>query len=284
MLIRQIRTDYHKDICREIVRLGTDKNSVTYPNFADASNRSSVQIALEIVNLLDHKVAKGKISDQAAGNKFESITRDFLQRAFEQLKHLRGGTWNYSVRKPISSFNQYEHLAYIDSVLKKDAALNSALRGDYIVKPDVLIGRTPVSEEEINSRSGLIGEDEEIATLTPLRARNQKREILHASISCKWTIRSDRSQNTRTEALNLIRHRKGNLPHIVAVTAEPLPTRIAALALGTGDLDCVYHFALTELEAAVVTLKNHDQHDVLQTLIQGHRLRDIGDLPFDLAV
>ncbi|MBO9364254.1 MAG: restriction endonuclease, partial [Roseiflexus sp.] len=64
--------------------------------------------------------------------------------------------------------------------------------------------------------------------------------MLHASISRKWTIRSDRSQNIRTEAMNLIRNRKGHTPHIVAVTAEPLPTRIASLALGTGDLDCVY--------------------------------------------
>ena len=108
--------------------------------------------------------------------------------------------------------------------------------------------------------------------------------ILHASISCKWTIRSDRSQNTRTEALNLIRNRKGHTPHIAAVTAEPLPTRIASLALGTGDLDCVYHIALPELQDSITELKNEDQLDMLQTLIDGKRLRDISDLPFDLAI
>ena len=53
-------------------------------------------------------------------------------------------------------------------------------------------------------------------------------------------MRSDRAQNSRTEALNLIRNRKGNLPHIVVVTGEPMPARIASLALGTGDIDCVY--------------------------------------------
>lgn len=31
----------------------------------------------------------------------------------------------------------------------------------------------------------------------------------HASISAKFTMRSDRAQNSRTEALNLIRNRKG---------------------------------------------------------------------------
>ncbi len=37
---------------------------------------------------------------------------------------------------------------------------------------------------------------------------------------------SDRAQNTRSEALNLIRNRKGRLPHIVVVTEEPSPSRL----------------------------------------------------------
>jgi hypothetical protein len=97
-------------------------------------------------------------------------------------------------------------------------------------------------------------------------------------------VRSDRAQNIRTEASNLMRHRKGHLPHVVAVTAEPLPMRIAALALGTGDLDCVYHIALQELETAVAESQNQDQKEALDMLVQGHRLRDISDLPFDLVV
>lgn len=67
----------------------------------------------------------------------------------------------------------------------------------------------------------------------------------------KYTMRSDRAQNSRTEALNLIRNRKGHLPHIVVVTAEHMPNRLASLALGNGDIDCVYHFALYELIRAV---------------------------------
>ena len=75
------------------------------------------------------------------------------------------------------------------------------------------------------------------------------------------------------------------MPHIVAVTAEPLPMRIASLALGTGDLDCVYHFALDELREVCESLPGcADQAEMLATMIQGDRLRDISDLPFDLAV
>lgn len=84
--------------------------------------------------------------------------------------------------------------------------------------------------------------------------------------------------------MNLIRNRKGKLPHIIAVTAEPKATRIASLALGTGDIDCVYHFALDELKETIIKINDESQLEMLNTLIDGRRLRDISDLPFDLAV
>ena len=146
--------------------------------------------------------------------------------------------------------------------------------------------RNPATSEEVNE-SEILLDDTGVAALTPFLEKNQSKPLpyLHASISCKWTIRSDRSQNTRTEALNLVRNRKGHLPHIVAVTAEPLPMRIASLALGTGDLDCVYHFALDELREVCGSVDgSEDQREMLETMIQGDRLRDISDLPFDLAV
>ena len=40
---------------------------------------------------------------------------------------------------------------------------------------------------------------------------------------------------------------------------------------------------LTELIASVNQSGNEDQKDMLDTLINGKRLRDIGDLPFDLV-
>ena len=157
---------------------------------------------------------------------------------------------------------------------------------DYNIMPDIVSGRRPVSDEEVNRDRILLVAEDPFAQFTPLRKENLKRPrpILHASISCKWTLRSDRGQNARTEALNLIRNRKGRLPHVVAVTAEPLPTRISSLALGTGDLDCVYHFALPELQEAITEIENEDQMDMLMMLIEGRRLRDISDLPFDLAI
>jgi len=280
--ISELRNDYHRSICFDIIR--APKN---YPNFADGSNRASCAIAWNIVKMLGFPIGEDAITEQAAGGRFEKYTREFLQSAFSLLENLRPGEWYYSTTQTaITGFEQYEHLAYLGSIINKDKNLASILGGDYIVKPDIIIGRMPVSDEFINQNQMIISENDKEASLTPLRRNNRSvpKMILHASISCKWTIRSDRSQNTRTEALNLIRNRKGPLPHIAAITAEPLPTRIASLALGTGDLDCVYHFALPELKQAIIDVNNEDQLDMLNSMIDGRRLRDISDLPFDLAI
>lgn len=95
---------------------------------------------------------------------------------------------------------------------------------------------------------------------------------------------SDRAQNTRSEALNLIRNRKGRLPHIVVVTEEPSPSRLASIAIGTGDIDCVYHFALHELLETIEECGSDDAKELMSTMTNGKRLRDISDLPLDLAV
>lgn len=63
-----------------------------------------------------------------------------------------------------------------------------------------------------------------------------------------------------------------------------MPSRIASLALGTGDIDCVYHFALYEMVKAVEATGAEDSIEMLRMLVDGNRLKDISDLPIDLAV
>jgi hypothetical protein len=286
MNLAELRREYHRRICQEIVRISEGKTGKRYPNFADGSNVGSVAIAWGVVKRLGCPEKAGRISGQTAGKRFEGITQDFLESAFALLKHLRPGEWVYSVEDSISEFAQYRHLAELVSLVKESTELQSSVGLTYVVTPDIVIGRMPVTDEEVNRRGPVVDPVQPHAKRTPFRQANldAKVPLLHASVSCKWSLRSDRAQNARAEALNLIRDRKGHLPHVVAVTAEPQPTRIAALALGTGDLDCVYHFALEELEAAIRMVGNQDQLDMFNTLVDGKRLRDISDLPFDLAV
>jgi hypothetical protein len=285
MSVVALRQAYHQHICQEIIRI-SKRGDIEYPNFADVGNRASINIAWGIVRRIGCLQNRELLQGQTTGGRFEVITQDFLAHAFGLLSHIRPGDWTYSVQSSISGFDQYEHLADLQEIIKQTDTLASALGLDYIIKPDIVVGRQPVSDSEINRFQPVVAPTDDIARLTPLRSANKEvpRPILHASISCKWTLRSDRSQNARTEALNLIRNRKGSLPHIVTVTAEPLPSRIAALALGTGDLDCIYHFALPEMQQTLQEMDNEDQLDMLDTLVTGRRLRDISDLPFDLAV
>ena len=285
--LAKLRRSYHDKIGSQIVRI-SKKDGQAYPNFADGSSQSSVLIANGIATALGFPVKRiPSITGQTAGTLFEKLTCEFIEDAFTAIRHLRPGRWQYlTAQTQISNFVQYQHLETLDSLVSDNQALSAALGHGYIVTPDIIIARCPATQDEVNVSQPFL-DDSSMASLTPFLEGNQPTPVpfLHASISCKWTIRSDRSQNTRTEALNLIRNRKGNLPHIVAVTAEPLPMRIASLALGTGDLDCVYHFALDELREACKTLpRGEDQLEMLETMIQGNRLRDISDLPFDLAV
>ena len=282
----QLRRAYHENIGLQIVRFST-KNGESWPNFADSSSRSSVLISNCTAEILGFPVRiNSGLSGQTAGSLFEKLTCDFLREVFSSIQHLRPGKWQYlTARTQISGFVQYRHLETLGELVQDNQTLSAALGHGYIVTPDIVIARHPATLDEVNVFGDFLGSG--IAGLTPFLAINQETILpfLHASVSCKWTIRSDRSQNTRTEALNLIRNRKGSLPHIVAVTAEPLPMRIASLALGTGDLDCVYHFALDELREVCESLPGcEDQAEMLATMIQGDRLRDISDLPFDLAV
>lgn len=289
-MLKELRIEYHKKICRDI--FGHREGTIIFSN-ADKSSPASVDLAKGMAEIIGQPICTNPPIGQKAGSLFTHYTKEFLDEAFKLLQHIRPGSWTFSTsqsRLGIASFHQYEHLAELKNVLDTHTELKAALGGDYLITPDIVVSRSPVEDQEINLKgtkgSKIISDGDDLAKLTPLRSANHQRscEILHASISCKWTMRSDRAQNTRTEALNLVRNRKGRTPCILAVTFEPLPSRLASIALGTGDIDCTYHGALYELLAAAKESNHSDALEMLQLLIDGRRLRDISDIPFDLAI
>ena len=260
------------------------------PSNADKSNASSVAIAKGMVAALGTAVVGIRASAQIAGNSFEDEVRLFIEETFLSLKHLCPGVYKVERilnKSPLSlaKFFQYAHLMELDKAIKEHPELRGSISLDYGVAPDIVVYREPESDASINRPTLLL--DSGTAIYTPLRRTNNELPLLHGSVSCKWTLRSDRAQNARSEALNLLRNRKGALPHVAVVTAEPLPSRLASLAQGTGDIDCVYHVALPELLAAGRALPSSaaakKQLGTLETLVNGRRLRDIADLALDLA-
>ena len=288
-LIARARKNFHKRLF--------ETNTLTLTNAgiasnADTSSRGSKAISRRIIDILveeqNHYInTVDKISGQTLGKQFEAETMLFLRETFPHLQNLRPGEWTIlqlgnNNRLKTSDFAQYEHLAYLSALTTENAQLAASLGNDYLVAPDVVIYRDLCEDSLINSQQIIV--DAATANMADLRKANGGKPLLHASISAKFTMRSDRAQNSRTEALNLIRNRKGHLPHIAVVTAEPMPNRLASLALGTGDIECMYHFALYELIRAVRDVGTEDAIETLETLVQGKRLKDISDLPLDLAV
>ncbi len=275
-VMEDLRREYHSALCDRVLRVngGVSNNS-------DRGSAASVRLGKGIIEGIGIEPKSGRLAGQTAGLRFEEATRDFLRDAFGLLSHLRPGEWEFSLGGNIRDYEQYQHLADVSRVIAQHKELRVVF-GDYIVTPDIVVGRTPVDDDTVNANDALLDADSNLAVHTPLRRANSQANILHASVSCKWTLRSDRSQNARTEGLNLVRNRKGKTPHVVVVVGEPLPGRIASLAYGTGDIDCVYHFALHELTAAAAD--SDSDAELLNTLVSGRRLRDISDLPFDLAI
>ncbi len=257
-------------------------DSTGIPSNADKSSAPSKRIAASILENLGHAQVSKKIAGQTAGSDFESICADYIRDSFGSLGHIRPG--DFDVRKGgfIAGFQQYAHLDDLERIAKSNLEIATALGSDYLIKPDIIVSRMPLSDDALNASDVVV--DHTVSNLSGLRRTNDPRPILHASVSCKWTLRSDRAQNARSEGLNLVRNRKGALPHVVVVTGEPLPSRIASLALGTGDIDNVYHFALHELRQAVSAPGDEGYRDTLEMMIEGGRLKDISDLPLDLAI
>jgi len=247
---------------------------------------------------------------QTKGTVFSSAVADLLRfcwtQGFEKLTGPQApDLWDFKSEANLTAYSQYEHLGRLEALLKdavaqQDHAKAAVLAGDYHVIHDVVMFRRPSTQAELNinvqpGHAPLVLDTEPWASYTPVRTPGGK-PIVHAAVSSKITLRSDRAQNVRTEALNIIKHRKGRVPHVVVVTAEPLPNRLASVARGTGEIDAVYHVCLPELWAAVEALctrmppglsprtkrTRQENWDALQILVAGRQLRDISDLPFDL--
>lgn len=266
------------------------------PSIADRGSKGSIAISCAMIDRIGSSVQRAKSAGQTSGHQFEGCIAFFLRQTFTKLSHLRPGTWcilpsEGDEKIDLTRYEQYAHLGQLQTLIKLHPELQATLGSEYLIKPDVVVLRSAEDDDAINRTLQVV--DNDSCKLSPLRRSNHTNLstdvpwFLHASVSCKWTLRSDRAQNARSEALNLIRSRKGRVPLIAAVTAEPLPMRIASLAMGTSDLDCVYHIALPELEDAVrsyATQGHAEQQEMLDTLVKGRRLRDIADLPLDMAV
>ncbi|MFJ8081400.1 NgoMIV family type II restriction endonuclease [Streptomyces sp. NPDC096205] len=229
------------------------------PNSADSSSNASKALAgkiLEHLGVTPSVIIPGL--PKSPGPALERLVQTDLESALPEADASR--TWLVDHKKKVEDFSQYSHLKELRKAISGAAVLSADLGLlDYLIKPDVTVG---------------VAHSSSLPDGSP---------FLHAAVSCKWTIRSDRVQNVRHEFLQMIRHRRGRLPHLVAITAEPMPSRITAIARGTGEVDAVYHIAFDALRQAVAEVGSKQQKNDLAECIGQGRLRPYEELASTLA-
>ncbi|MEU6273594.1 NgoMIV family type II restriction endonuclease [Streptomyces populi] len=235
-----------------------EKTGKLVPNNADSDSNPSKMLAGHILEALGVEPdATLPSTPDSLGPALEHAVCDHLSLALPDLSPER--TWHVDHKKTVADFAQYEHLDRVAAAVRNNATLRVDLGRDYLIKPDVTVGVTPHTKQDATCPH------------------------LHAAVSCKWTIRSDRVQNVRHEFLQMIRHRRGRLPHLVVVTAEPMPSRIASIARGTGEADAIYHIAFSALKDAVAAVGSSQQKDDLSEIIEQGRLLPYETLPSTLS-
>ena len=195
------------------------------------------------------------------GGALETMCRDDLLTSLTDLAPDRD--WDVRCGVLISQFAQYQHLNALDRLVRSQPELRVTIGMDYLIKPDVTIAIRPNPQVMFEDPAEM--------------------PFLHGVVSCKWTIRSDRVQNIRHEFGQMIRHRRGRQPHLVTLTAEPLPTRLASIARGTGEVDATYHIAFDALAEAVTEIGNKDQREAWDECVGQGRLRSYAELADTLA-
>ncbi|WP_129661155.1 NgoMIV family type II restriction endonuclease [Rothia uropygialis] len=292
-LLDRARRVFHRALLDERVLVLNPSSGV--PSNADKDSTSSIRYARFVADGIGGVPEVARAPGKGVSRNFERAVAAYLKSVTQALDAIRPGDWVVrrlgdreewtGIEDASEIFEQYEHLSTMREAIVSRRDLRALMGHDAeIIAPDVVIARHPVPDTELNGSARLVDPMGPLASSSPLRSSVQPKPLLHAVISCKWTLRSDRAEQVKSESRHLIRNRRGRVPHLVVVTGEPMPSRIASVALGTGDIDCVYHFALYELLDAIDPETDPAGAELLHTMVQGRRLRDISDLPLDLAI
>lgn len=271
--IQFARTDYHAAlITGGILRIiARDPHGESLPNAVPSNSDRDSATSVTIARLIFEQILaaiklRGGSTRPRSGSTFERVTRSFINDASKNSPFLL-------LRRPESraktqtgfGVDPYPHGSNLKS-RERDVA--GPLGTDYVVTPDILVAHRVHTEIPLR--------------LTVKQSRHIQ-PIPYASIACKWALRRRPEQTARSEAVSPLQTTGPKFRHVAVLTAEPLPSRLAVLALGTRDVDCVYHFALPELIRAVKNSNNEDSVNLVEIMIRAEHLKDVSELPLDLA-
>jgi hypothetical protein len=229
----------------------------------DGSTTANVDLFSDEVESRIETAMERLAAEPSAGSALERALQLDLMDSLSVLSPDRH--WLVTRSGTVNQFSQYAHLSELQRLFVEIPAVRATVGRDYQVSTDVMVG-------------------------LPNPKGPEHPHVLHAAVSSKLTIRSDRVQNIRYEFGMLVRNRKGRLPHLVVVTAEPLPSRLVSIARGTGEIDAVYHLLFDEMHGVLEHLPRElqmslgSQRSDWLELVEQDRIRPYSELAATLAV
>ncbi|WP_327323799.1 hypothetical protein OG735_15765 [Streptomyces sp. NBC_01210] len=274
------------------------------PNTSDKNDKGSIELGAifyEKVGISPHATPPTK----AIGNLMAELMSADLQKTFQvDAPHLA-----VEPERAFTSFEQFSHLnaarelrgdmaggvvRTVNAIrnLSKMTGLEQSLQHKLDEHLDRIQGELKSTEDRRRELLDLLGEESLLKldiTVSreipnPTKPTSPLQHLV-AGLSLKWTLRTDRAQDCRSQGSKMAALRRGRMPHFAAVTMEPRPAMLALLGRGSGDVDCVYHLHLPALAAAIDEYCSGSQskarqgiHDNFKRLRDQRRVRDYDDL------
>jgi hypothetical protein len=268
------------------------------PNTSDQTDKGSVELGEALFEVLGVRPeAKG---DEPTGSPFaQQVARHLSTKMAEVTDRLV-----VEPEKRLNAFQQYRHVGALGDLepgasreyVKAFSRLKAEVRKRISSPPSAVIRleemiaavERAASEEAEKRRSVLIEVGaESLLKLDVSIAEPQQSRLpeLLLGLSLKWSLRTDRAQDCRSQGAKLSALRRGRMPHFAAVTMEPRPYMLNLLGGGSGDVDCVYHLDLPALTEAIqrVYRSKTDKNSLrtvatFERLVDQRRLRDYDEL------
>ncbi|MFG2997057.1 NgoMIV family type II restriction endonuclease [Streptomyces sp. NPDC048340] len=273
------------------------------PNTSDKGDQGSVALGKLFFEAIGIK-SDAPAPTEAVGNLMtQMMSTDLAQYFDSNASHLR-----VEPERPFTSFEQFSHLKAA-AELRRDLTIDVAravddlrafssrstiedhLRQELQEHLDQIESEVQSAEAKRRDLLDLLGEESLLklditvsrATLGPSVAPDSRHLV--AGFSLKWTLRTDRAQDCRSQGAKMASLRRGRMPHFATVTIEPRPAMLALLGRGSGDLDCVYHLHLPALQLALdeycsgsASTPRLKMRDTFRRLCDQRRLRDYDEL------
>lgn len=266
------------------------------PNTSDASNALSVEIGEALFAILGVERTTEPVDDEPTGGVFARRVVDDL---IQQVGHI--GDLEVVPERRLNGFEQYRHVGVLQELRRgRSVGFNRAWNrlADYVRRTasatdlervESLIAEVEVESELQTARlKALVDElgDESLLGLDVTVSRIDEARplpLLEVGLSLKWSLRTDRAQDCRSQGAKMSALRRGRMPHFAAMTMEPRPYMLNLLGGGSGDVDCVYHLDLPSLTRAVEEVyvgspQRLKGRDMFRRLVDQRRLKDYDEL------